>query len=194
MKDLIDKYGEEFNWGEVDANATIFEKEAYKEICSAHPLHGIKLKAIARCYSCDDVLFKGENGEYIIVHLTYSQINSKDYPRFITFPAKSAAMEHIEKEYLLEHGCTTCWCIELKDSIDSPQEYDKCLEYIKHLLDSSDYELIDGSCKIEEVRNTNGAWNNDVIFHKIKCKECGRTFICSANTYRGGGSFTVEDE
>ena len=48
------------------SNATIFEKEVYKEICSVHPLHGIKLKAIARCYSCDDVLFKGENGEYII--------------------------------------------------------------------------------------------------------------------------------
>ena len=194
MKGLIEKYGDEFNWDELDTNGTNFENEVYKEIGSLHPLHGVELKAVARCYSCDDVLYKSENGEYIIIHLTYSQINSKDYPRFITFPTKLSALEYIENEYLLEYGCSTCCNIKLNEKITSPEEYNKCIEYIKQLLDSPDYELIDGTCQIEDVHNVDGTWNSDIIFHKIKCKECGRTFICSVNTYRGGGSFTVEDK
>lgn len=49
MKELIEKYGEEFNWYELDEEGASFVKEAYKEICSSHPLYGIKLKATAVC-------------------------------------------------------------------------------------------------------------------------------------------------
>ena len=37
MKNLVEKYGDEFDWGEVEVNSTTFEKEAYNEICSTHP-------------------------------------------------------------------------------------------------------------------------------------------------------------
>lgn len=193
MKELIEKYGEEFNWYELDEEGVSFVKEAYKEICSSHPLYGIELKAAAVCGANDDVLFKCADGRYVIIHLTYSQVNSNDYPRFVVFPTKSAAMKHIEEEYLLEYGCSTCWCIELCDDINSPQKYDQFIDYIKQLIASSSYELVEASCEFENIRNDSGTWSSDIIYHKIKCKECGRTFICSVNTYRGAGSFIVEN-
>ena len=86
--------------------------------------------------------------------------------------------------------CEHCQDIILKKSFYTPKDWLDCLEYIKCLVNYGDYEFVEATCDIDRVRNENGAWADDVISHTIQCKKCGQNFICYANTYRGGGSFT----
>jgi len=59
-------------WGETEPNG--FETELKREVKSGHPLYGIQVKAIARRFDCDDVLFAlvKHSHALAVVHLTYS--------------------------------------------------------------------------------------------------------------------------
>ena len=85
--------------------------------------------------------------------------------------------------------CNSCSNIILKASFYSPKDYEKCLSYIKKLLQSGNFEVVEKNCEIDRVKDENDHWVDDIIFHTIKCKSCGQVFTCSVNTYRGSGCF-----
>jgi len=61
------------------------------------------VKAIARSYSCDDVLFMLDNNIYRIYHLTYSTHNENGFPRFMEFVDTSRVIAYIEKQFIEEY-------------------------------------------------------------------------------------------
>ena len=85
--------------------------------------------------------------------------------------------------------CDICENNQLRKCFPKPDDYLACLDYIRGLIDSGDFDMESQTCDIDKVKNQNGCWADDIIEHTIKCKKCGQMFICSANTFRGGGSF-----
>ena len=85
--------------------------------------------------------------------------------------------------------CYNCNDITLRDSFYSLQDYLNCLEYIAELNSNGNYEIIEKTCSIDKVKNSNGCWVCDTISHVLECKKCGQKFKCFADTYHGGGSF-----
>lgn len=83
--------------------------------------------------------------------------------------------------------CKNCHNIVLRKSFYSKQDWLNCLEYIKELRGNENYELVESTCGFENIRNANGEWSKDEFRHVIKCKCCGKRYLCYANTYRGGG-------
>ena len=195
LENLIDRYGKDFNWFEIDkigkSFGEAFVKEAYKEISRNHPLYRVKLVAIAKCDSNDDVLFKTDKGQYVIVHLTYTEVNTDRYPRFVVFSTEDEAISYIEQEYRTNYGCFYCMDVLPIKSFGSPEKYLKCLSQIKELVDSKKFELIESSCDIDKVYNENGKWCDDIISHIIECNLCKRKFKCYIDTYHGNGNFEV---
>lgn len=85
--------------------------------------------------------------------------------------------------------CENCGNIKTVKFFSSPYEYLQCVEYIKSLISNGNFELREGNCSLDEVKDKNGCWADDIIYHVIKCKKCGQKFSCCCNTYRGGGGF-----
>lgn len=69
-------------WVQIKDLNGYLEEELKRELHEQHILFGKTVKEIARRQDCDDVLFKLDNEEYAVVHLTFSgkKENSKDYP------------------------------------------------------------------------------------------------------------------
>lgn len=86
--------------------------------------------------------------------------------------------------------CDYCAKIELKNKFQTPNEYEKAVDYIKELIEIQHFVLIDGNCELGCHKDVNGRWIDDIIYHVVKCPECGQTYTCIVNTYRGGGSFS----
>ena len=85
IKELEEKYGEDFNWGIISDSKNYFVNELKSEL------------------SNDDVLFLIENNAkkvYRIYHLTYSKCNAKGFPRYIEFEDISSIREYLEKEFI----------------------------------------------------------------------------------------------
>ena len=95
---LEEKYGDDFNWGVTDNSG--FLVEVTSELNNQHPLFDRIEKVIARCYSNDDVLFLLNNGNYVIVHLTYLKINTAGFPAYKEFSDICTALEFIEKQFV----------------------------------------------------------------------------------------------
>ena len=55
-----------------DAQADGLLREAFREIGPDHELSGNRLRAIAKCAGCDDVIFGLDDGTFAIVHLTWT--------------------------------------------------------------------------------------------------------------------------
>lgn len=106
LRDLMNKYGEDFDWQETDDNQknSFFLHELNSELNKKHPLFKKVEKFIARRFSQDDVLYLLTNKTYAIVHLTYSKNDIDSYPRFIAFEDLQSALRYIENEYILEFG------------------------------------------------------------------------------------------
>ena len=85
--------------------------------------------------------------------------------------------------------CYNCKTIQTVKQIKSAEEYLAILEDMKALVARGKYELFACSHPIDAVKNENGFWVDDGIWHTIKCKECGTFFTCSVDTYHGRGSF-----
>ena len=85
--------------------------------------------------------------------------------------------------------CENCDEIRLVKLFRSSYEYMQCINYIKSLISSGGFELVEGNCSFDEIKDKDGCWLDDIIYHVIKCKKCGQVYSCSCNTYRGGGGF-----
>ena len=85
--------------------------------------------------------------------------------------------------------CERCSEIRLVSLFRSPREYLQTVEYIKQLIASGDFSLVSGNCPLDEVKDKDGQWADDIIYHLIRCETCGQEFSCCVNTYRGGGGF-----
>jgi hypothetical protein len=48
----------------------MFEQEAATEIAPGQELHGLALKAVAKCEACDSVVFRASDDTFAIVHLS----------------------------------------------------------------------------------------------------------------------------
>lgn len=99
INSLSEKYGDEFSWG-ILTDGSSFVNELRKETdISLYT----DIKAIARNYSGDDVLFLLDNTAYRIYHLTYSSDRQNGYPKFISFSDGAEAVSYIEKQYVEEY-------------------------------------------------------------------------------------------
>ncbi|HZM77506.1 MAG TPA: hypothetical protein VFC19_17375 [Candidatus Limnocylindrales bacterium] len=82
------------------AQAEAFEREAGIEIAPGHELHGLDLRAIARCSGCDDVVFRVSDDTFAIVHLVWTKKpDTPPWPhtaRLGTFLAAELAMDQHE--------------------------------------------------------------------------------------------------
>lgn len=85
--------------------------------------------------------------------------------------------------------CDNCNGITLRDFFSSPKDYMNCLTYIQELLDTGNFILIEKSCDLDKTKDENGFWIDDLISHVIQCKNCGKHFTCSIDTYHGRGGF-----
>ena len=78
------EFGEEFNWELIEWNDKSVQKQVHQELKKGHPLFGMKLNAVARCTSNDDVLcIRQEDQIYISIHLTYNNNGGTEFPRFV---------------------------------------------------------------------------------------------------------------
>ena len=91
IRKLEEQYGEEFNWG-TELKNEFFENELKKEAVLAS---NSNVKAIARSYSNDDVLFLLDDKVYRMYHLTYSG----GMPKYQEFIDGKAAVDYIEKDF-----------------------------------------------------------------------------------------------
>jgi hypothetical protein len=84
------------NLGQAEA----FEREARIEITPGHELHGLDLRAIARCSGCDDVVFGASDDTFAIVHLVWTtKPDTPPWPRTVrlgSFIAVDLAMDQHE--------------------------------------------------------------------------------------------------
>ena len=106
IKELEEKYGEDFNWGIVSDSKNYFINELKSELSNADAVKDAEVIALARSYSNDDVLFLIENSakkEYRIYHLTYSKSNAEGFPRYIEFEDISSIREYLEKGFISDY-------------------------------------------------------------------------------------------
>jgi hypothetical protein len=85
-------------WFRLDAeHGRSFESEVRAEVASGHELHGLDLRAIAKCGGCDDVVFRASDDTFAIVHLTWARMpETPPWPltsRLGGFIAVEAAMD-----------------------------------------------------------------------------------------------------
>lgn len=64
-----------------------------------------------------------------------------------------------------------------------------CIEYIKELLNSGAYELIEATCDLDKICDASGKWAGDILDFTISCKKCGKKYKCHVDTYHGVGGF-----
>ena len=88
--DLLDKYGEDFNWHMVPLSQAsgFLVEELKKEIGEGHILYHKKIWAVAKCTSTDGF------------HLTYSHQNIEGFPKYKKFADIQAVKEFIEQSFV----------------------------------------------------------------------------------------------
>ena len=67
--------------------------------------------------------------------------------------------------------CEICSKIRLYQSFSSPTQYMECNAYIKELILSVDFEFVSGD-PLDQVKNEEGHWIDDIITHRIRCIKC----------------------
>lgn len=85
--------------------------------------------------------------------------------------------------------CEVCNTISADYDIVLPKQYERTMTYIQDLIDQKQLIPVEGNCDIDQYKSENGCWAGDVIYHILKCPECGQLFRCSIDTYHGKGGF-----
>ena len=96
---LCSKYGEEFNWDIVPEENSFVNELARETDLSIYS----EVKAIARSYSRDDVLYILDNNIYRIYHLTYSSNNKDGFPKFLEFIDVNKVISYIENQFIEDY-------------------------------------------------------------------------------------------
>ena len=102
--DLDRQYGDSFSWRMLPLTDRSFAAELKREIGESHPLWGRRLWAVARCDSDDRALYLTEDGEYYVVHLTWSGHNEESFPRCRRLSGIEEVREVLEREALTGMG------------------------------------------------------------------------------------------
>lgn len=98
FEELEDKYGEDFGWLKINAQKDSFVKAAYREITQEHPLYGIKLAALAKSKTTDEILFCTEYGQFVIIYLTDFENNTPFFPKYKILDTHQELRMYIEKK------------------------------------------------------------------------------------------------
>lgn len=98
FNELERKYGEDFCWLRADGENSSFAAEAYREMTKEHPLYGMKLTALAKSEANDDVLFYTEYGQFAVIHLTYNENNSSEFPGYKILDTHQELGEYLEMD------------------------------------------------------------------------------------------------
>lgn len=98
FQELENKYGDNFCWYRVNEEHDKFEVEAYREIGKEHPLFGMTLNCLAKSEKNDNVLFYTEYGQFVVIHLTYSENNVSGYPKYQLLDTHQELKEYWEQE------------------------------------------------------------------------------------------------
>lgn len=130
---LEEKYGDAFNWG-ADINREYFQKQLARE--TNLTLYK-EVKALAKCYSNDDVLFLLDDKVYRIYHLTYSNGEARyidlDYAFFCCDGvynmdvkeaiecAKTVGAKHSIPYHMIPADKTNCFDQNVAESFDVPE-------------------------------------------------------------------------
>ncbi len=85
--------------------------------------------------------------------------------------------------------CEVCKKVVLREAFRSPKDYLNCLAYLRELVDSGEFTLEPGPYGLDEVKDEEGRWRDDIISHVIRCNACGQAFSCGCDTYHGRGGF-----
>lgn len=85
--------------------------------------------------------------------------------------------------------CENCGEIRLVELFQSPYEYLQCIEYIKALVEDGGFELVEGNCALDEVKDENGQWADDIVYHLIKCKKWVKSIPAVATLIAAAGAF-----
>lgn len=102
--DLDRQYGDRFCWRMLPLTDRSFAEELKRETGEGHPLWGKRLWAVARCDSDDRALYLTEDGEYHVVHLTWSGHNEESFPRCRRLSGIEEVREVLEREALTGMG------------------------------------------------------------------------------------------
>lgn len=81
-------YAWDADWEGIDdpAEASALARELAREVCAEHALFGRHVTAIGRSRTCDDVLFRLDDGTFAQVHLTWSVERSPLWPSTALYP------------------------------------------------------------------------------------------------------------
>ena len=102
--DLDRQYGGRFCWRMLPLTNRSFVEELKREMGEDHPLWGKQLWAAAKCDSDDRVLYLTGDGEYYLVHLTWSGHKEEGFPHYRRLSGIEEEREALEREALTRMG------------------------------------------------------------------------------------------
>ena len=92
--------------------------------------------------------------------------------------------------YIYKKDCSVCSHLE-EIKIEHPSEMLSCVEMVKELIASGNFEKLKSNFELEKPKTEDGYWQDDVMYYSFRCKNCGQEFSLCCDTYHGsGGSFS----
>jgi len=87
-------------------------------------------------------------------------------------------------------SCSLCDGFSQRFNILSLREYQNIIRQLIEVVNQGTLLLVNASCPIEDML-LKDPLPGDAIFHNFRCFACGRAFQLFADTYHGGGSWTI---
>lgn len=96
----------------------------------------------------------------------------------------------VTNNYIDKKECSVCSHLE-SIKIEHLSEMFSCIEIIKALIASGNFEKLKSNFELEKPKTEEGYWQDDVMYYSFRCKNCGQEFSLCCETYHGsGGSFS----
>ena len=88
--------------------------------------------------------------------------------------------------YIYKKDCSVCSHLE-EIKIEHPSEMLSCVEMVKELIASGNFEKLKSNFELEKPKTEDGYWQDDVMYYSFRCKNCGQEFSLCCDTYHGSG-------